>query len=74
MTVSAVRPWRTALQRERSLPSGRRWPGAFERVAAVGFDLFERYSLRNDQDKLASFCQEQPKPFGMNGTWSTSGV
>ena len=43
MTVSAVRPWRTALPRERSLPSTLRCylPGAFERVAAIGRDLSE---------------------------------
>src|SRR6516162_11538299 len=38
MTVSAVRPWRTALQRERSLPSGVLGPvlfSALRRLASI---------------------------------------
>src|ERR1700730_5877935 len=40
ITVSAVRPWRTALQRDRCLPFSS-WTGAFACVATVGLDLPE---------------------------------
>jgi hypothetical protein len=40
MTVSAVRPWRTALQRERCLPSSVTGPVLFVAgVTTVGLDL-----------------------------------
>ena len=54
MTVSAVRPWRTALQRERCLPSGVVGPVLFDalrRLASIC--LRELIEYRTEQ--LASF-------------------
>src|ERR1035437_449097 len=55
MTVSAVRPWRTALRRERSLPSGVVGPvllSALRRLASICL----RELIENQQ--LASFHHE----------------
>src|ERR1035437_6564836 len=54
MTVSAVRSWRRALQRERSLPSGVAGPvlfSALRRVASICLSEL----IANQAEQLASF-------------------
>src|ERR1022692_1205688 len=54
MTVSAVRPWRNALRRERSLPSGVVGPvllSAFRRLASICL----RELIDDQRKELASF-------------------
>ena len=46
MTVSAVRPWRTASQRERRLPSGVVGP-VLRRRCGGGFDLLKEELIQN---------------------------
>src|ERR1019366_8046237 len=55
MTVSAVRPWRTALQRERCLPSSVTGPvllRALRRLASICLKVV----IERQPQKLASFC------------------
>ena len=59
MTVSAVRPWRTALRRERVFAFRRVGPvllSALRRLASICFS-----ELMTDQVKLGSFCRGQER-------------
>ena len=53
MTVSAVRPWRTALQRERHLPSGVVGPVLFSALRRLASICLRE--LIEDQSELGSF-------------------
>jgi hypothetical protein len=52
MTVSAVRPWRTALQREICLPASVLGAGALARIAAIGVDL----AIRGHGERNSHLC------------------
>ena len=56
MTVSAVRPWRTALQRERRLPSAVVGPVLFSALRWLASICLRE--LIENQSELASFCHE----------------
>ena len=56
MTVSAVRPWRTALQRERRLPSGVVGPVLFSALRRLASICLRE--LIENQSELGSFCHE----------------
>src|SRR5664279_927202 len=54
MTVSAVRPWRTALQRERRLPSGVVGPVLFSALRRLA-SICLRELIENQAEQLGSF-------------------
>src|ERR1039458_2040673 len=69
MTVSAVRPWRTALQRERSLPSGVVGPvllSALRRLASICLS-----ELIDDQKNWVCFVKEG-SPLRLANWWIAS--
>src|SRR5450756_331367 len=57
MTVSAVRPWRTALQRERRLPSGVVGPVLFSALRRLA-SICLRELIENQSEQLGSFRHE----------------
>jgi hypothetical protein len=56
MTVSAVRPWRTALQRERCLPSGVVGPMLFSALRRLA-SICLRELIANPSEQLGSFVR-----------------
>jgi hypothetical protein len=54
MTVSAVRPWRTALQRERHLPSGVVGPVLFSALRRLA-SICLRELIEDQAEQLGSF-------------------
>src|ERR1035437_851519 len=57
MTVSAVRPWRTALQRERCFPSGVVGPVLFSALRRLA-SICLRELIENPVEQLGSFRNE----------------